>query len=110
MAPGSSTSSSHNPWQWPFRLRLGGRHFIVLVLTLLVVLSALAVIGSAYHTRVQYARLQQLESAHDKYQTVWSRLLLEESTWSTPSRVENLARERLDMHVPDIQRTEVMRP
>lgn len=110
MASGSSTPPSRSRWQWPFRLRPGVMHIIVLILTVLVVLSALAVISSAYHTRTQYARLQSLESAYDQYQTVWSRLLLEESTWSTPSRVESLARERLDMHVPAIRRTEVMRP
>ncbi|MFC0266948.1 cell division protein FtsL [Kushneria aurantia] len=97
-------------WQVPFRLRLRPLHGVVLILLLAVMLSALAVIGSAYQTRAQYARLQQLESDRDRLQTTWSRLLLEESTWSTPSRIENLARQRLDMHVPGIENTRVMRP
>ncbi|GHC32399.1 hypothetical protein GCM10010082_28550 [Kushneria pakistanensis] len=103
-------SSSHGQWQWPFRLRLTLVHIIILVLLVLVILSALGVISTAYHTRSQYARLQTMEREHDQLQTVWSRLLLEESTWSTPSRIENLARDRLEMHVPDVHHTRVMRP
>ncbi|WP_456267550.1 cell division protein FtsL [Kushneria sp. AK178] len=110
MAERTRETSSRRQWQWPFRLRLTLVHGIILVLLVLVILSALGVISTAYHTRSQYARLQTMERQHDQLQTVWSRLLLEESTWSTPSRIENLARDRLEMHVPDVHHTRVMRP
>lgn len=110
MTERQTAASQRGQWQWPFRLRLTFSHFLVLILLVLVILSALAVISSAYHTRMQYGRLQTMEHQHDQLQTTWSRLLLEESTWSTPSRIENLARDRLEMHVPDVNRTRVMRP
>lgn len=95
---------------WPLKLRLGWRQLLLALLLGLVLLSALAVTTSAHLTRVQYARLQQLQLEQDQLQTVWGRLLLEESTWSAPSRIERLARERLEMQVPDINEIEVIRP
>lgn len=94
---------------WPLKLRLGLRQLWVALLLSLVLASALAVTTSAHLTRVQYARLQQLELEQDQLQTIWGRLLLEESTWSAPSRIERLARERLEMQVPDINDVEVIR-
>ncbi|WP_317450679.1 cell division protein FtsL [Phytohalomonas tamaricis] len=82
----------------------------MLILLIIVLASAFAVVTSAHQTRVQYARLQQMEREHDQLQTVWSRLLLEESTWSAPSRIEELARDKLEMHVPDVGDTKVIRP
>nr|WP_297459312.1 cell division protein FtsL [uncultured Halomonas sp.] len=95
---------------WPLTLRLGWRQLLLALLLVLVLISALAVTTSAHLTRVQYARLQQLELEQDQLQTIWGRLLLEESTWSAPSRIERLARERLEMQVPDINDVEVIRP
>nr|WP_298410051.1 cell division protein FtsL [uncultured Halomonas sp.] len=91
------------------RLLWGWRQLMVLVLMVLVLASALAVITSAHLTRVQYARLQQLERSKDQLQTEWGQLLLEESTWSAPSRIERLASERLDMHVPELNEIRVIR-
>lgn len=90
--------------------RLGWRQWLVALLIVLVLVSALGVIASAHLTRVQYARLQRLETQQDKLQTEWGRLLLEESTWSAPSRIERLAAERLEMRVPDVSHIEVIRP
>lgn len=89
---------------------LGWRQLLVAILVGLVLASALAVITSAHMTRVQYARLQQLERQKDKLQTEWGQLLLEESTWSAPSRIERLASERLEMHVPELSEIKVIRP
>lgn len=90
-------------------LRLEWRRLVTVVLVGLVLVSALAVITSAHMTRVQYARLQQLEREKARLQTEWGQLLLEESTWSAPSRIERLAVERLDMHVPELNEIRVIR-
>lgn len=92
------------------KLWLGWRQWLVVLLVGLVLASALAVITSAHLTRVQYARLQQLERDKAQLQTEWGQLLLEESTWSAPSRIEHLAVERLDMHVPALGEVKVIRP
>lgn len=92
------------------RMLLGWPQLSVMLLVMLVLISAVAVIASTHQTRVQYARLQQLEDQRALLQTEWGQLLLEESTWSAPSRIERLAAERLEMHVPDIEKIEVIRP
>ncbi|MGC3872067.1 cell division protein FtsL [Halomonas sp. GXIMD04776] len=88
---------------------LGWRQLLVLLLVGVVLASALAVITCAHFTRVEYARLQQLERKQDQLQTEWGQLLLEESTWSAPSRIERLASERLGMHVPELTEIRVIR-
>jgi cell division protein FtsL len=72
--------------------------------------SALAVITASHLTRDQYARLQQLEREQNQLQTEWGQLLLEESAWSSPARIERLSVERLEMRLPDVDEVEVIRP
>ncbi|MHB0774344.1 cell division protein FtsL [Halomonas sp. WWR20] len=107
----AQTGHSHS-WMgnWPFAVRPNWRHIALLLLIVVALASAVAVITSSHLTRVQYARLQGLEHEQDQLQTEWGRLLLEESTWSSPSRVERLATERLEMYVPDVTQVEVIRP
>ncbi|PMR79551.1 cell division protein FtsL [Halomonas urumqiensis] len=83
---------------------------VTLVLIVACLVSALAVITATQQTREQYARLQQLEREQNQLQTEWGQLLLEESAWSSPARVERLAVERLDMRLPDVDEVEVIRP
>lgn len=96
-------------FQWPFAKRLRWRHLVLAGLVCVLLVSALASVTSTHLTRVQYARFQQLENERDRLQTEWGRLLLEESTWSAPARVEKVATERLEMHVPDVDDVEVIR-
>ncbi|MCH4561663.1 cell division protein FtsL [Halomonas sp. EGI 63088] len=92
---------------------LKARSSLLLVTTLLVVAclaSALAVITASHLTREQYGRLQQLEREQQQLQTEWGQLLLEESAWSSPARIERLAVERLEMRLPAVDEVEVIRP
>ncbi|APX93631.1 cell division protein FtsL [Halomonas sp. 1513] len=91
---------------WRQRLNL----VVVTTLVLATLASAMAVIASSHLTRAQYARLQQLEREQNQLQTEWGQLLLEESAWSSPARIERLAIERLDMRLPDVNEVEVIRP
>lgn len=86
------------------------RLLLVLGLVLACLASAMAVIGASHQTRTQYARLQELERERDQLQTEWGQLLLEESAWSSPARIERLAVERLDMRLPHVNEVEVIRP
>ncbi|MGR4067727.1 cell division protein FtsL [Halomonas sp. LR3S48] len=86
------------------------RLLLVLGLLLACLVSAMAVINASHQTRVQYVRLQQLERERDQLQTEWGQLLLEESAWSSPARIERLAVERLDMRLPHVDEVEVIRP
>lgn len=95
---------------WPTGLRPGPRLVVVLVLLAACLASALAVITASHQTREQYGRLQQLEREQQQLQTEWGQLLLEESAWSSPARIERLAMERLEMRLPDVDEVEVIRP
>ncbi|GAA0580297.1 cell division protein FtsL [Halomonas salifodinae] len=92
------------------RLRIGTGLLLVALLVGGTLVSAVAVVASSHLTREQYARLQRLEREHNQLQTEWGQLLLEESAWSSPARVERLAVERLEMRLPDVHEAEVIRP
>ncbi|KJZ11285.1 MULTISPECIES: cell division protein FtsL [Halomonas] len=99
-----------NAFGWPLPRTMSPRLLLVVALLLACLVSALAVISVSHQTRQQYARLQELEREQQQLQTEWGQLLLEESAWSTPSRVERLAVERLEMRLPDIHDIEVITP
>ncbi|WP_110668388.1 cell division protein FtsL [Salinicola halophilus] len=95
---------------WPFARRVSVRSLILTLLVAAILASALAIISTSHLTRVQYARLQKLENQRDALQTEWGRLLLEESTWSSPARIESLSTERLEMRVPGVDEVKVIHP
>ncbi|ALM52138.1 cell division protein FtsL [Halomonas huangheensis] len=99
-----------NAFGWPLKKTFAPRLLLVLALLSACLVTALAVISVSHQTRVQYAQLQQLEREQQQLQTEWGQLLLEESAWSAPSRIERLAIERLEMHLPDIHDIEVIAP
>jgi len=103
-------SAATSPFGWPLRLSLSPRLVVTALLLAGCLFSALWVITTSHQTRDQYARLQQLEREQQQLQTEWGQLLLEESAWSSPARIERLAQERLEMRLPDIAEVEVIRP
>lgn len=76
---------------------------------LVVVLSALAVIYSAYEYRKLFNRHQVLVQQGDDLQVEWSQLLLEQSAWGANNRVETQARKKLDMVTPEPDSIEIVR-
>lgn len=81
----------------------------LLTVIMLVIISAVAVIYSKHLNRNEFIQLQQLEKQRDLLNEEWGRLLLEQSTWGSPSRVEQQVRSRLDMVVPSSDRTVVIK-
>lgn len=81
-----------------------------LFLLVLVMTSALAVVYAKHRGRELFAQLQQLEAQRDRLNIEWGRLQLEQSAWASHSRVEKLARERLDMMVPDPESVVIIKP
>lgn len=73
---------------------------VVAMLLLAAMLSAFAVIDARHENRVLFAHLQQLRHRRDALNVEWSQLLLEQSTWSTHARIEQMATRKLDMVVP----------
>lgn len=85
-------------------------HMALLVLLGLVLMSSLAVVYIKHVGRSEFISLQQLEQTRDQLNEEWGRLLLEESTWATPGRIEQQARARLDMIVPTADKIVVIKP
>ena len=94
---------------WPIKVQMHWRHLCFAVLMLSLLGSAAAVVISSHLSRGQYAQLQKLEAARDDARARWGRLLLEESAWSAPARIESISIERLEMRVPDVHDVEVIR-
>lgn len=69
-------------------------------LWLLLVLSALSVIYVSHLCRQLYNELSRLEQEANALQVEWGRYLLEQSSWASLSRVEQLAKSELQMRVP----------
>lgn len=72
----------------------------LVVEVLVVLLTTFGIVSVTYNTRTQFAELEQLRSEHQLLLENWGRLLLEESAFSSPSRVERVAREELGMIRP----------
>lgn len=67
---------------------------------LLVICSAMGVIYSSYESRQLFSELQQENKETMRLEEEWGRLLLEQSTWASPARIEQIASSKLQMVVP----------
>ncbi len=97
----------------PSRMLSGGEVFvpaaITLLLTLMVMGSAMAVIFSAYEYRRLFNQHQNLVQQWDELQVEWGQYLLEQSVWSAHHRVEALAADKMNMVVPATEAIEIVR-
>lgn len=78
---------------------------VLLVLTLLVAVltSAIQVVLAQHNSRKYFVEIQDLEKQEDELNEVWGKLQLEQSTWATDDRVEELARSKLAMVEPELE-------
>ncbi|OEC35481.1 cell division protein FtsL [Pseudomonas cuatrocienegasensis] len=84
--------------------------FLMLVLFLCVLASALAVSYSAHWNRQLLNSLYAELSVRDKAQAEWGRLILEQSTWTAHSRIETIASEQLKMRIPEAAEVRMVAP
>ena len=70
---------------------------------LAVMASAVGVIEVKHESRKRFVALQTLEKARDQMNVEWGQLQLEQGTWATNSRVERIAREKLQMVAPKME-------
>jgi len=78
------------------------------LLVLLLVLSALGAIYSSFVNRQLAHEWQALQDSQNKMQEEYGRLMLEYSTLAAPSRIEQIARNKLNMVFPKKQDTQVL--
>ncbi|EPV8521314.1 cell division protein FtsL [Pseudomonas aeruginosa] len=93
-----------------FVKRLPTGSFLMLLLYIGLLLSAIAVAYSTYWNRQLLNSLYSELSVRDKAQAEWGRLILEQSTWTAHSRIESLAVEQLRMRVPDPAEVRMVEP
>nr|WP_225917478.1 MULTISPECIES: cell division protein FtsL [Pseudomonas] len=93
-----------------FAKPLPGGSFLMLLLFVAVLVSAIAVSYSAHWNRQLLNTLYGELNERDKAQAEWGRLILEQSTWTAASRIESLASEQLKMRVPSADEVRMVAP
>lgn len=71
-----------------------------LLLAVAVFVSAIGVVYSIHQSRKLFVQVQTLQAQRDEMDVEWGRLQLEQSTWATDARIEELASSKLDMIIP----------
>ncbi len=77
------------------------KYVFLVILVLAVFISALRIVVAQNQARILFVEIQELENERNQLNEDWTRLLLEQSTWATDSRVEDIARTKLDMQAPE---------
>lgn len=77
------------------------RLYWLMLLIVLVTGSAMTVIYVKHESRVLFAELRKVQKQQDQQLIHWSRLQLQNSTLITQANVENMARKKLGMVLPE---------
>jgi len=70
--------------------------------------SALGAVYAKHQSRRLFMQLSALIDDRDRMEMDWSRLQMEQSAWSTHSRVEDLARNQMHMRNPRPDEVELL--
>jgi cell division protein FtsL len=70
------------------------------LLLVAVVMCALSVVTSQHKARKLFIELQKQKEQAQQMDVEWGKLRLEQSTWATPARVEQVAVKKLQMQLP----------
>jgi cell division protein FtsL len=84
--------------------------WMVVLLAVLVVVSAISVVYAKHLNRGSFIELQKLQTARDNMNVEWGQLQLEQSTFATHSRIEEIARDKLGMIMPSADEIEIVKP
>jgi len=71
-----------------------------LLLLLVAIACALGVVTSQHKARKLFVELDQEKERAREMDVEWGQLKLEQSTWATPARVEQIASQKLQMESP----------
>jgi len=78
------------------------------VLLLAVVASGIAVVWARHQHRAAFVQLSNLQNQRDALNVEFGRLELEQATWASPSRIEQIARGQLGMISPPAASVEMI--
>ena len=77
------------------------RFFLIAVMLTAVIGSAIGAVYARQQHRLAYVELTRLENERDELNIEFSRLQLEQATWSETNRIEQVATEKLGMKFPE---------
>ena len=83
---------------------------LVAVLWVAVLVSALGVVYGKQEARNRFNELQKLTDRRDDLDIEWGQLQLEQSTWATHGRVEQVARDGIGMTTPQPAEIRIIQP
>jgi cell division protein FtsL len=83
---------------------------VVAMLAVVVLASGFAAVYARHQSRKLFIELQALTAERDRLEMDWGRLQIEQSTQASHARVEQLAREELQMRLPDPREIRVVGP
>jgi len=84
---------------------LGGKQLAMLALSIIILASAFSVVFVRDINRQLMNQLQVLENTQSNLHNEWSQLLLEQSTWASQARIQQIATQDLSMVVPKTRST-----
>ena len=83
---------------------------VALLLTISSITTAIVCVYARHESRKLFTKLQYLISERDALELEWSQLQIEQSTWSTHSRVEQNARMKMKMRNPTPDEIQIVAP
>lgn len=81
-----------------------------LILLVAVLISALAVVSTNHRARKLITEFEREQERMRALDVEWGQLQLEQSTWATHARIEQIARDKLGMHAPRPAQLLVLQP
>jgi len=86
------------------------RFAILCLLAGIMLASSVALVYVQHVRRGLFMELKTLEQGRDQMNVEWGQLQLESSTWAAQERIEQLAIEQLQFHVPASTSVVLLRP
>lgn len=83
---------------------------LMLALVAALLASAMGVVFSTHESRKLFVTLQGLQQTRDDLNAEWGRLQLEQSTWATHGRIEQIANNKLEMVNPSAGTVVIVHP
>jgi cell division protein FtsL len=90
-----SLKTNRNHW-----FSLSETNVVISCLSFLILCSAFGVIYFKDLNRRSFIEYQNLQQARQQYEVEWGKLLLEQSTWSTQARIQEVAEQQFNMTLP----------
>ena len=78
------------------------------ILFFALVACAMGLVSSQHKARKLFIELQQQKDTAKALDVEWGQLQLEQSTWAMHSRLEQVARDMLHMHVPETKHIQIV--